>query len=140
MAEHLMVADIMTKNPVTVFPESKLSEVYEIMTEHLIRHIPVINHSGELEGVISHRDLVRTVLFAFEDLPFSEQKLALERISAREVMTTEPESIGPEQSSDEAAMILLDNKFGCVPVISGTQLVGIVTEADFVALSLKQGR
>jgi CBS domain-containing membrane protein len=107
------------------------------MTEELIRHVPVINHDGELDGLISHRDLVRSVLYAFDDLPFSEQTNALENISAGEIMTTDPEVVTPDQPSDDAARLLLDNKFGCLPVVVGNRLVGIVTEADFVALSLR---
>ena len=137
MPKNLTVADIMTRSPLTVFPETKLSEVYYTMTEELIRHMPVINHEGGLDGLISHRDLVRSVLYAFDDLPFSEQRDALDRISAGEIMTADPEAVTPDQSSDDAAWLLLDNKFGCVPVVLGDRLVGIVTEADFVALSLR---
>lgn len=140
MPKRFTVADIMTSKPVTVYPETKLSLVYETMTEEMIRHMPVINRRGELEGIISHRDLVRSVLFAVEDLPFSEHRNALDKISAGQVMTIDPETVKPEAALVEAGRLLIDNKYGCVPVVSGKQLVGIVTETDFVLLALREVR
>lgn len=132
MREELTVADLMTPAPATVGPEANLAQVYELMNDRSIRHVPVVDSDGSLEGIISHRDLVRSALFAFDDLPFSEQRNVLRRTNAREVMTTGPETVEPDCGIIEAARILLENKFGCLPVVEGTDLVGILTEADFL--------
>ena len=47
-------------------------------------------------------------------------------------MTTEPETVEPKLALVDAARLLLENKFGCLPVVEGIHLVGILTEADFV--------
>jgi CBS domain-containing membrane protein len=54
-------------------------------------------------------------------------------------MTTEPETVEPETSLSEAASLLLENKIGCLPVVEGMHLVGILTEADFVRDYLERG-
>jgi CBS domain-containing membrane protein len=49
-----------------------------------------------------------------------------------EIMTVVPETADPEMLVEEAGQLLLEYKFGCLPVVEGTKLVGILTEADFV--------
>ena len=56
-----------------------------------------------------------------------------------DIMTTDVETIDPEADVREAAQILYDNKIGCLPVVEGSRLVGILTEADFVRL-MAQGQ
>jgi CBS domain-containing membrane protein len=51
-------------------------------------------------------------------------------------MSTEVDTVEPDQSLREAAELLLENKVGCLPVVEGSHVVGILTEADFVRRSL----
>lgn len=132
MTEERTVADLMTSSPATVLPDENVAQVYDLMNDRSIRHVPVVDADGNLEGLVSHRDLVRSVLFAFDELPYSEQRESLKTMRVREVMTTDPETVEPETAVIDAARILLENKFGCLPVVAGTHLVGILTEADFV--------
>lgn len=135
MSDEMIVSDVMTADPVTVLPTDNLAHVYELMNGRSIRHLPVVNGDGELVGLISHRDLVRVALFAFDDLPFTEQKTFLAETAAHEAMTTDPDTVEPGTPVAEAARLLFENKFGCLPVVEGTRLVGILTEADFVKLA-----
>jgi CBS domain-containing membrane protein len=130
--ENLTVADLMTANPVTVGPDDNLTEVNELMMDRAIRHVPVVDDEGNLVGLISHRDLVRSALYAFNEIPYSEQKGFLEGTLVHSVMTNDPETIEADASVADAARIILENKFGCLPVVEGLQLVGILTESDFV--------
>ena len=87
---------------------------------------------GELVGLVTDRDLSRSALGAVEQLPLSVERDILRRRRIRNIMATEPDSIEPDATLREAAEILLENKVGCLPVVEGLHLVGIITEADFV--------
>jgi CBS domain-containing protein len=60
------VADVMTPDPVTVTPEHSIDECMALMTDHRIRHLPVVNERGSVEGVISIGDLVKAIISAHE--------------------------------------------------------------------------
>ena len=132
MEDIITVSDLMTGNPETVFPDDELGEVYALMSERMIRHVPVIDSEGNIEGVISHRDLIRTALYEFDDLTYLDQRDALKGMLVRDVMTTDPDTIGPEMPLADAGRLLLENKIGCLPVVEGNRLVGILTESDFI--------
>ena len=132
MEEGITVSDLMTSSPDTVFSDDDLGDVYALMNEKMIRHVPVIDHDGSVEGLVSHRDLVRTVLYAFDDLTFLDQRDALRGMLVRDVMTADPETVAPDMPLSDAGRLLLENKIGCLPVVEGTRLVGILTESDFI--------
>jgi CBS domain-containing membrane protein len=132
MEDLITVSDLMTGNPETVFPDDELGEVYALMSERMIRHVPVIDSDGNIEGVISHRDLIRTALYEFDDLTYLDQRDALKGMLVRDVMTTDPDTVAPDMPLSDAGRLLLDNKIGCLPVVEGNRLVGILTEADFI--------
>lgn len=128
----LRVADLMSEDVVSVSPDDTLEMVYEIMDTRHIRHLPVLDSDGILLGLISHRDLARRVLSAVENLPLTEQQDVLRHMRAEQAMVNDPETIDSDRDIVDAGQTLLDTKFGCLPVIDGTRLVGILTEADFV--------
>lgn len=128
----LYVRDLMTSDVLTVGPGEDLTNLYDLMDARHVRHIPVVDADGELVGLVTHRDLVRSVLGYVADLPLSEQRVVLQRVLVQEIMQLDPEAVGPNMEIGEAAALMLDNKFGCLPVVEGSQLVGILTEADFV--------
>ena len=82
--EGLTVADLMTAQPLTVRASDPLTRVHELMFNQGIRHVPVVDTEGNLEGLVTHRDLVRSALFAFDDLPYSEQRAYAVPIRLRE--------------------------------------------------------
>lgn len=132
MEEGITVSDLMTSSPDTVFSDDDLGDVYALMNEKMIRHVPVIDHDGSVEGLVSQRDLIRTVLHAFDDLTFLDQRDALRGMLVRDVMTADPDTVAPDMPLSDAGRLLLENKIGCLPVVEGTRLVGILTESDFI--------
>ncbi|HNS63819.1 MAG TPA: CBS domain-containing protein [Anaerolineaceae bacterium] len=138
MTTTIRVADLMTEGVITVRPFDTLEDVFELMSENKIRHIPVVNADGELEGLVTHRDLVGKALFAMNDVPLSVEKNLLRETRVSEAMTVEPDTIEADASLSDAARIILENKYGCLPVMENTKLVGIITEADFVKYTLQQ--
>ena len=83
-------------------------------------------------GLVSQRDLLRNHLIEQADVPDFIEDALLERLRVRELMTTGVVSIEPESDIREAAQIMYENKYGCLPVTEESRLVGILTESDFV--------
>jgi CBS domain-containing membrane protein len=128
----LCVRDLMTEEVVRVTPEDDVSRVYDLMSEHGIRHLAVIDPDGELVGLVSHRDLLRHSPMQRGSIPSFLLREVLRRTRVEEIMTSEVETAEPDQPLREAADVMFTNKFGCLPVLEEGRLVGILTEADFV--------
>ena len=128
----LLVRDLMTEEVFTLGPQDDLTALYDLADAEHIRHIPVVGKEGELEGLVTHRDLLGSALSGTAGLPLSLQRETLRRRTVREIMITAVETIGPDRPIGDAAQIMLDNKYGCLPVLEEGRLVGILTEADFV--------
>ncbi len=129
---NLTVRDLMTENLLTVDAQDTALKLFDLMGDAHVRHVPVVDASGELVGLVSHRDLLRGTFAETAGLPVSNQRQRLEKISVRSIMVSDPEVADPDQSLSEAAGVMLENKFGCLPVVEGDALVGILTESDFV--------
>jgi CBS domain-containing membrane protein len=126
------VRDLMTDHVFTVGPLDDLESVYELLDAHHVRHVPVVDRDGDIVGLVTQRDLARHALGAQEDLPLSMQQEILRRRRVREIMATEVDTVEPDESLKLAAEMLIENKIGCLPVVEGEHLVGILTESDFV--------
>ena len=134
-----LVRDLMTEKVFTLKPKDDLAALYDLMDSRHVRHVPIVDSEGELVGLVTDRDLSRSALGAVEELPLSVERDILRRRRIRDIMATEPDSIEPDATLKEAAEILLENKVGCLPVVEGLHLVGIITEADFVRDFLERG-
>jgi len=126
------VRDLMTDHVFTLRPTDDLESLYDLMDTRHVRHVPVVDRDGDLVGLVTQRDLARRALGAQEDLPLSMQQEILRRRKVREIMATEVDTVEPDESLKAAAEMLIDNKIGCLPVVEGDHLVGILTESDFV--------
>ena len=130
----MRVDDLMTRDVVTVRPDDSLAQLRDLMVEHDIRHMPVIEGDAELVGLVSQRDLLRHQLIEQANVPDFIEDALLERLRVREVMTTGVITVDPEGDIREAAQTMFENKYGCLPVVEGPRLAGILTESDFVRL------
>lgn len=128
----LRVRDLMTETVVTVRPSDSIDRTYDAMNRHNIRHLAVVDADGDLVGVVSHRDLLRHALIEQVGLPLFIQRAVLLRTQVEEIMTSEIETAEPDQPLAEAAQLIFDGKLGCLPVVEGCRVVGILTESDFV--------
>ncbi|HEX7185639.1 MAG TPA: CBS domain-containing protein [Thermoanaerobaculia bacterium] len=128
----LRVRDLMTPNVVTVRPDDSVATAYDLMLDRRFRHLVVIDDEGDLAGLLTHRDLLRHSLIERTGVLLSFQKDVMQQIRVEEVMTSEVETIEPGQWLREAALVMYENKYGCLPVVEGSRTVGILTEADFV--------
>ena len=127
----MTIAKIMSSAPVVVEPKAPLREVYRVMAEHRIRHIPVVSADG-LVGVISDRDVREALPSPMSPGEAMEFAAAMDRIPVWEVMAEEVVSVTPRTSLAQAAHMLAGRKIGCLPVLDAGRLVGIVTETDML--------
>ena len=123
----------MTTDVVTLAEEQDVLFATSAMNLRRIRHLPVVRGDA-LVGLVSHRDLLRAQARFLAQIGEREDASdeTIASVLARDVMTTDVRSVSPDTPADEAAMILVDTKFGCLPVVNEGTLVGIVTEADFL--------
>lgn len=121
----LLVRDSMTREVVTVGPETTAAEALALCREKGIRHLPVLE-GGWLVGMISDRDL-RSATPALGD---PDRAQALERIRVADEMVKEVATVRPEDPIEEAAIEMYERKIGCLPVVDDDDLVGIVTSSD----------
>src|SRR5581483_2563654 len=127
------VCDIMTSEVTTLGRNDSLQLAKDIMTLGRIRHFPVID-DGKLVGVVSQRDLYKASLGSVMKYGEKAQRAFLEGIAIKEVMSDPPITIAPHATVQEAARLMMEKKIGCLPVLEGPTLVGIVTETDMLKL------
>jgi CBS domain-containing protein len=123
------VRDIMQTKIVTIGVTERLSTVEDIMTLGRVRHMPVV-HGGRLVGVLSQRDLLRASLSELGSYASEARRAFLHAIEIERVMSAPPIVIDPDASVQLAARLMADHKIGCLPVVDGDELIGLVTETD----------
>ena len=119
----ISVADFMTKDLVTVRESDDLALAESLLRLGGIRHLPVVK-GGRLVGLLTHRDVLRSG---------QSGRPSARTLLVSEIMTRELTTVRPGMGLSQAARLMLERKFGCLPVCDEQgRLVGIVTEADFV--------
>lgn len=133
--QKLLVRDLMTGDVIALRPHDSLARLRDLFYERRIRHMPIVDDDGRLVGLVSQRDLLRNSLIDQVNVPDAVERAVLERLQVRDLMTSEVAGVRPDLDIREAAQLMLENKFGCLPVVDGQgRLVGILTESDFVRL------
>lgn len=131
----LKVRDVMSADPTTLKRNDKLTLADDIMRLGRIRHLPVLDDDNQtLVGILTQRDLFRDALAQALGYGRHAQRKILDTLSVKDVMTTDVVTTGPDTALVETAQILTKRKIGCLPVVEHGRLIGILTEADFVAL------
>jgi acetoin utilization protein AcuB len=110
----------MTTVPHSVGVEQTLRVASALMTEHGIRHLPVL-HGGALRGILSDRDLK-----LIQSLPGVD----LDETSVEEAMTEEPYTVLPDAPLDEVVSEMAEKRYGCAVVVQNHKVVGIFTTVD----------
>jgi CBS domain-containing membrane protein len=134
------VADVMTQEVKTVGPNDPVAAAKALMDAGSFRHVVVVDEDGGIQGVLSHRDLF------FGPLAWSigQGKTAYEKLlqssRVKDLMHGDVATIDSGAPLQEAAAVMREQKIGCLPVLSGDRLVGLLTEGDFVALVAEANR
>jgi acetoin utilization protein AcuB len=126
------VSAIMNKKPISVMPDDTMNAAIRKMKDQNIKHLPVIDHAGAVVGIVTDRDLKRASPSDATLLEVHELLYLLEKVKVSQVMTKKPISADPGTPIFTAAALLVKHKVGCLPVVEGGKLVGIVTQTDFL--------
>lgn len=130
----MRVRDLMTRNVHALSPADTMLAAKQLIAERRIRHIPILSESGDFLGLVSQRDILSAGLSRFAEVDESIRQSIDSGLPLAEIMVVDVAVVSPEASVREAAKVLLENKFGCLPVLEGRRLVGILTESDFMKL------
>jgi CBS-domain-containing membrane protein len=129
---NLAVEDVMSRDVFTLERNDKLSVADDVMKQKRIRHIPVLDGDGELCGIITQRDLFRGILLRSLGFGTRAEDKMLDSLSIKDAMHEDVITTSPDTPLADAARLMLSNKVGCLPVVDGGRLVGLISEADFV--------
>jgi CBS domain-containing protein len=121
------VGEIMTSDVLTVDPSDTIGETAQKMVERGVSSA-VVSDYGTLIGIVTERDLTRAVA----------GRVHTSEARVREWMTSDPITLGPDASADEAAKIMLDNGFRHVPIVDEGRAVGIVSIRDVARWSTEE--
>ena len=127
----------MTKDVATLGRNEKLVVADDVMRLGRIRHLPIVDEDGGLAGIVSQRDLFHSGLLRALGYGTHAKEHAMELLVLKEAMKTEVATVTPDAPLSEAARLMLERKVGCLVVVEGKKIVGIVTESDFVKLALR---
>jgi len=125
----MYVRDLMQHEVVTLDAEESLGLADDVMRLGRIRHMPVTAR-GRLVGILSQRDLFRAAISSVLQFRAGVEREWLAKIPVREIMSAHLVTIGPDAPIREAAKLMLDKRIGCVPVVQGDTLVGLLSETD----------
>ena len=120
----------MTEGPVALSPGRPVIDAHALMSEHGVRHLPVVE-DGRLVGLISDRDLQR--LAPLRDMRKQSSLDVIFETPVSRIMTRPPLlTVGPAAPLAEAARLLIEGNVHALPVVEGERLVGIITSHDLV--------
>ena len=145
--------DIMTREVITIAPETEIAQAAQLLLTNRINGVPVVNDAGELVGILCQSDLIIqqknipipslfTLLDGFIPLTSSKKiDREVEKIAATKVedaMTANPVTINPDTGIEEVAAFMVEKNYHTLPVIDGGKLVGIVGKEDVLRTLIDQ--
>ena len=125
----------MSLDVVTLERNDKLAAAEDLMRLGRIRHLPVLDEDGGLAGIVSQRDLFHSGLIKALGYGSHAQQHALATVAIKEAMTTDVITTTPDTPLREAARAMFERKIGCLVVLDGGRIAGILAESDFVKLA-----
>lgn len=127
----MLVRDRMTREPVTITPDTSFQDALTLMREHEFRRLPIVDPIGKLVGIVSERDLLYASPSPASSLNVWEMNYLLERLMIGEIMTKDVITTTPETPVEDAALIMVEHKIGGLPVVdTDNTVIGIITETD----------
>jgi acetoin utilization protein AcuB len=126
----MIINRVMTKNPVFIHPDMSVTEAHHFMDKHEIHHLPVLDKSNTLVGVVTKKDLIKAGPSPATSLDMYEISYLLTKLKVNSVMSRDVITVDENEVVEEAARIMADKAIGCLPVMRGSLLVGIITDTD----------
>ncbi|TDL34290.1 CBS domain-containing protein [Jeotgalibacillus sp. S-D1] len=124
----MIIEEMMVTEVATLLPDSTVAEAIELMTEKRIRHLPIVDVTNKVVGILTDRDVKE-----FSPSPFqADHKDDLFQTKLLDVMTTPVITGHPLDFVEEVAVLFMEEHIGCLPIVSEDKLVGMITETDLL--------
>jgi acetoin utilization protein AcuB len=131
----MFVSDLMTRNPVTIEPDTPVIEAQVLLRRERIHRLPVVDKAGKLIGIISEKDLLNVSPSVATTLDMYEMTSLLAKLKVDKAMTKKVISVHEDCLVEDAARLMSDNDIGGLPVVRrDNTLIGIITESDLFRL------
>lgn len=130
------VRNWMTSPALVVTAQTSLLDAYHYMTENDVRRVPVVDRHNVLVGILTMSDVLRTMPLFFQSADLTTDLLLNDQIVSQ-VMTTDPITIAPNDTVQDAAELMLEYQISGLPVIEDGRLIGIITESDIFRLVVR---
>lgn len=125
----MLVSERMSTPVISVNPEMPINEALTLMRRENIRRTPIVEN-GQLVGIVSDKDLLNASPSPATSLSVWEMNYLLSKITVKDVMSRNVLTVQEDTPIEEAARTMADNKIGGLPVMRGSEVVGIITETD----------
>jgi CBS domain-containing protein len=127
----MSVREIMATDIEVVDRNDTLRTVEERMTTKQLRHLPVLEQ-GEIVGLVTQRDLFKAAMSSAMGYGAKAQQAYLQSVRVKEIMVYPVVTVAPDTAVAAAVDLILTKGIGCLPVVEGTRLIGIVTKTDLL--------
>jgi CBS-domain-containing membrane protein len=140
----MKAVDVMTREIVSISPDASVMEAVRLMLQHKISGLPVVDASGNLQGVVTEGDFLRRVETGterkrsrFVEFLLGPGRLATDYAHASgrkvdEVMTPDVRTVTEDEPLEKVVHLMERHRIKRVPVVRGTKVVGIVTRANLM--------
>lgn len=135
MSDRTRVGDVMSREVHTIEMNERALDADRLMKMGRIRHLPVVDEDGSLVGLVTQRDLFHNALLRSLGYGAHGQEKLLDMTLVKETMRSVVFTTTPDASLESAAQTLFNEKIGCLVVLDGDSIVGILSEGDFVKLA-----
>ena len=132
-----LVKNWMTPDPICAAPDTSLPEAHQMMKDHRVRRLPVMDAQRKLVGIVTRGDIRGAEPSEATSLSIYEVHYLLSRLTLERIMTIDPVTVGPNTTVRQAAQLMLQHKIAGLPVVDGGRVVGIITESDIFRLVVK---
>ena len=129
----MRVRDVMTRELVTVEPETPIFQAQKLMREHQIRKLPVVMRD-RLVGMVTHDLFMEVTPSKATGFGVQEMHYLLNEMKVKEVMEKNPVTVSPEMPFEEALNLGQQKGNTGFPVMENGELVGIITNGDIIRL------
>jgi acetoin utilization protein AcuB len=126
----MLVKERMTRNPITIRPDTPVTEAQAMMKREKIHHLPVLDKDEKLVGIVSEKDLLYASPSPASTLSVYEMTSLLAKLKVEKVMSKNVVTAAEDVPLEEAARIMADRGIGGLPIMRGSALVGVITESD----------
>lgn len=127
----MLIRNWMTKEVISVTPETSMLKATKLMKEHDIRRLPVVDSENHVVGIVSDRDIKDASPSKATTLDMHELYYLLSELKIKTIMTSKPVTVSPLDTVETVAMLMEEHGFGGVPVVDEDhKLVGIISDHD----------